>query len=811
MLFVAAFFAFNTHSRTFARRKYKYCLNLIHNTQLKIHADSEENLPSASDILTHIEPFTKGYIWHRHTFWIRSSTEALPPWRSLRRRNRQDDGGTGKSCLRENQGEEDLDEHQAFLWGQTQYGDNVEDEWFVTWLLMEVARKFRSTAVRLWDSDGEFLLIEAAYSLPRWLKPEVATNRVWLHQGHVHLVAKQVSEERTATSERTKAKRGHQGRRYMSPLSISTALNVIKSTPNDSLSAGECIDGSIAAKLHDYPQKAMDSMHQTRALVPVRIAHMLQRNPQIVSACVDAFFNRDPYDIALVSNGPVQFPPEEGMALVGVKFSRCLYAQIALQDFHPPRRWPSPPSKEKDPEGYAAASLGAKLAAGFEMILANASRERMAHSCARRDSKRTIHLEGDTGQHTGPDLAPESYLPVIQALMKEPVVMEDFKASDLPPCDEESWLYEAPGIMDAEVRRRELEVEQYEARKAEDRSKKRYVHNGDEREADGAVLSQGIEDANEEHRAVFDPLVFSQKFKSFLEGSSGLEGTEVETDGMHTGLNEERFLEELRAVLEMDWGNDRMQSFLEAQDSTGNRDPATMGGVTSQQWQAGTADISELGSSSEDDAEGSSFYTGSRSGNSSESDEEDTILARPNEVAKNDRVYIDGFDPWDADTETDSDDDSEEEEGMNQVQDEPEDDFMSVYTSLLERQLKGTTLECSFVKKSRCVLNEASSNAISACSEGNRRDALHGVVVDNVRSKMYPPGHISDDDGPDLLDPEDSRNLQPVDVDVNLVDSLLSSYREQLGLPGPVSNLAGMMGISLPDSNDLELEDEKTR
>lgn len=41
---------------------------------------------------------------------------------------------------------------------------------------------------RVWDNDGEFLLIEAAYGLPRWLKPETAQNRLWLHAGTVHLV-----------------------------------------------------------------------------------------------------------------------------------------------------------------------------------------------------------------------------------------------------------------------------------------------------------------------------------------------------------------------------------------------------------------------------------------------------------------------------------------------------------------------------------------------------------------------------------------------------------------------------------------------
>lgn len=74
------------------------------------------------------------------------------------------------------------------LWGSVQFGDNIEDEWFITWLLQELTRRFPGTAVRIWDNDGDFLLIEAAYSLPRWLKPETASNRVWLLEGKLHIV-----------------------------------------------------------------------------------------------------------------------------------------------------------------------------------------------------------------------------------------------------------------------------------------------------------------------------------------------------------------------------------------------------------------------------------------------------------------------------------------------------------------------------------------------------------------------------------------------------------------------------------------------
>ena len=45
-------------------------------------------------------------------------------------------------------------------------------------------------------------------------------------------------------------------------------------------------------------------------------------------------------------------------------------------------------------------------------------------------------------------------------------------------------------------------------------------------------------------------------------------------------------------------------------------------------------------------------------------------------------------------------------------------------------------------------------------------------------------------------------DFSPVDVDVNLVKSFLDSYSSQEGLPGPASNLLGLMGMQFPqDAN----------
>lgn len=64
------------------------------------------------------------------------------------------------------------------LRGRTNFGDSVADEWLVVYLLRELSSQFRDAWIRVYDTDGEFLLIEAANVLPRWLNPEVAENRV---------------------------------------------------------------------------------------------------------------------------------------------------------------------------------------------------------------------------------------------------------------------------------------------------------------------------------------------------------------------------------------------------------------------------------------------------------------------------------------------------------------------------------------------------------------------------------------------------------------------------------------------------------
>jgi hypothetical protein len=63
---------------------------------------------------------------------------------------------TGKRSSQQQQQQQQL----PFLWGVLRYEDNVEDEWWAVWLLLGLSRTLPHLCIRLWDDDGEFLLIE---------------------------------------------------------------------------------------------------------------------------------------------------------------------------------------------------------------------------------------------------------------------------------------------------------------------------------------------------------------------------------------------------------------------------------------------------------------------------------------------------------------------------------------------------------------------------------------------------------------------------------------------------------------------------
>lgn len=71
-------------------------------------------------------------------------------------------------------------EQKRWLQGKVEVTDCVADEWLIVWLLREITKEYEDAVVQVEDEDGQFLLIEGAEELPRWVTPSNATNRVSL-------------------------------------------------------------------------------------------------------------------------------------------------------------------------------------------------------------------------------------------------------------------------------------------------------------------------------------------------------------------------------------------------------------------------------------------------------------------------------------------------------------------------------------------------------------------------------------------------------------------------------------------------------
>lgn len=212
-------------------------------------------------------------------------------------------------------------------------------------LLFETSRKFPNLSICVWDTDGEFLLIEAAFHLPKWLNPETSTNRIFIRGGNLHIIPKT---------------------HFSSVPTLIDALSYV-STHEEKTKAPDSVQLAIKNRIGDYPDRAVKNMHRVRVRVPVSVAQVLKHEPCLISLAVEGFYDRD-IDSMKYAASMERFLPNKSsdeIVEVSVVMSRAMYAQLMQQTFQAPKGYPMPPRSDS---GYTAAELGMKIACGFEMI-----------------------------------------------------------------------------------------------------------------------------------------------------------------------------------------------------------------------------------------------------------------------------------------------------------------------------------------------------------------------------------------------------------------------------------------------------------
>lgn len=216
-------------------------------------------------------------------------------------------------------------------------GECIEDEWFATHLLIGASSHFAKhrLCISIEDEDGQFLLIEAAEYLPEWVTPEAVTNRVWIYDGHLHLIPP------------------HHKSSDDGALTASRAVELVTDESTVTRASDE-IEAAAFARAYEFPSAATSHHHRTLAYLPRRVARVLAAEPQLIANCISSIQSRD---VVSSRSGSrlVHFPPpqaptaststnalttesESEIVLTRVRMTRHLYAQLLYDRFFPPRQ-----------------------------------------------------------------------------------------------------------------------------------------------------------------------------------------------------------------------------------------------------------------------------------------------------------------------------------------------------------------------------------------------------------------------------------------------------------------------------------------
>nr|CAG4712250.1 unnamed protein product [Naegleria fowleri] len=333
---------------------------LLQSTAQEIHQFFMENIP-------------KNYIWQGDAFHL----NIISPKQQIEQLEQE-----MLSVYRNNQSIYPL------LFGRIDFTETNIDEWFVTYLLMELSQKFQNRVViQIQDQDGEFLLIEAAMHIEEWMNedPQLTQNRVFIFNGHIHILPDQPQ---------TPSHSYYEVFPVQSPVqNIHKAVEMVTREYKYTI-ANKGVQNSIKARLSSFPKEAHDYGTQRIAcFLPLDIIKILDRHPQSISKAIYYWVHRNSVTENFLNTCSRFFPssrnqnsnvnstssssddlstiaPRDYFTYVTVLVNRCQYVQLLasrmesvpsiLQSIYKP-------NAKRTEEQEQAYMFGLKILCGFEI------------------------------------------------------------------------------------------------------------------------------------------------------------------------------------------------------------------------------------------------------------------------------------------------------------------------------------------------------------------------------------------------------------------------------------------------------------
>lgn len=242
--------------------------------------------------------------------------------------------------------------------GIIDFKDNVDDEWFIVYLFMQLTFNFKNQITcQLQDSDGEFLLIYLANHLPKWASNSIVMkNRVFLFNGELHLIPPATNPSQiTYLPANGAIKEGRQAGKIVFDFS-------------DITRASEILQKNLNQKIEMFKNYEKIYLHHSTCTIPAKLAWMLSFSDNsrlLMSNAINRFCEKDPNDLKLIRT--LNTFKAEDLIDYRVTFTKFLYSKLKYCEFNADKRhnWPkiSDTTVKKDRLG-----LGFKLTCAFELM-----------------------------------------------------------------------------------------------------------------------------------------------------------------------------------------------------------------------------------------------------------------------------------------------------------------------------------------------------------------------------------------------------------------------------------------------------------
>eukprot|EP01071_Lankesteria_metandrocarpae_P007657 Lankesteria_metandrocarpae@DN4741_c0_g1_i1.p1 len=236
-----------------------------------------------------------GQLWHRDPFHLEVCISNVPPSTNISNKmsDKSPDDSFGSAAGSE-----------ACLKGYMRVGDSVDDEWYVVHLLLTLTGRHEGSTATVRDRDGEFLLIESALSLPHWLDPVTARNRVFIRGGCLQLLPRQDRQQQCSAPTGVDRNNiiGVEGRTRShgsvsdniepstssGELNLTDALQIIRNDDRGRCVAKSSTQRSILTRTRKCVElRGMNITHYANCVMPRAIANLFCMYPQLVSLAID--------------------------------------------------------------------------------------------------------------------------------------------------------------------------------------------------------------------------------------------------------------------------------------------------------------------------------------------------------------------------------------------------------------------------------------------------------------------------------------------------------------------------------------------